>query len=315
VTQEPALASIGTTAGSALDFPPRTTSPAPLTLDDNRRAYRRLILSFVALTLVIALTRTLIMQTLADGPITWKTVAALGAAYAWPVLPVIAVINRWTRLRFISAMFGWFWLSVFLLSWRTTEVVTFPQILQWMLADITLPLVVVTALCLGGATRAVGPWLAPVFVVFSASSQLGLDHARSADRSQQPVRSLAGQLARRHRRIRQLCAAPLAVRLVAGPGAGPLVGAGLPATTDFRTVLPVHRRLDHRPDRPGTRRDGRSRLGRPHLLPALLWIPLGGKLMSAAPGRARPPLAGRQRCCAARLPAGRQCPEPVRPRH
>ena len=176
VTQEPALASIGATAGSALNFPPRTTtSPAPLTLDDNRRAYRRLIISFVALTLVIALTRTLIMQTLADGPITLKTVAALGAAYAWPVLPVIAVINRWTRLRFISAMFGWFWLSVFLLSWRTTEVVTFPQILQWMLADITLPLVVVTALCLGGATRAVGPWLAPIFVVFSASSQLGLD--------------------------------------------------------------------------------------------------------------------------------------------
>lgn len=175
VAQEPALASMAATASSALDFPPRTTSPTPLTLDDNRRAYRQLILSFVALTLVIALTRTLIMQTIADGPITLKTVAALGAAYAWPVLPVIAVINRWTRLRFISAMFGWFWLSVFLLSWRTTEVVTFPQILQWMLADITLPLVIVTALCLGGATRAVGPWLAPIFVVFSASSQLGLD--------------------------------------------------------------------------------------------------------------------------------------------
>ena len=82
VAQGPALASMAATASSTLDFPPRTTLPAPLTLDDNRRAYRRLILSFVALTLVIALTRTLIMQTLADGPITLKTVAALGAAYA-----------------------------------------------------------------------------------------------------------------------------------------------------------------------------------------------------------------------------------------
>jgi hypothetical protein len=136
VTQEPALASIGATAGSALNFPPRTTtSPAALTLADNRRAHRRLLVSFLALTLVMALTRTLITQVSADAPITLKTVATLGAAYAWPLLPVLAVISRWSRPRFVGAMLGWFVLAVLLLTWRTNENISFAQVVDWMFFD------------------------------------------------------------------------------------------------------------------------------------------------------------------------------------
>ena len=72
---------------SSLEPQPALAPAASLTLADNRRAYRRLLVSFLTLTLVIALTRTLITQVIADGPITLKTVATLGAAYAWPVLP------------------------------------------------------------------------------------------------------------------------------------------------------------------------------------------------------------------------------------
>jgi hypothetical protein len=152
--------------------------PAPataLTLADNRHAYRNLLTRFVLLTLVIALSRTLLTQWIANAPMTVKTVAALGAAYAWPVLPVLAVINRWSRWRFVGVMLGWFVLAVLLMSWRTNEHVTLLMILAWLAIDIGLPLLVVTILCLGGATRAVGPWLAPVFVVLCASSQAGLE--------------------------------------------------------------------------------------------------------------------------------------------
>lgn len=144
-------------------------------LADNADAYRRLLVSFIGLTLVIALSRTVLTQFIADGPITLKTVATLGAAYAWPVLPVLAVIGRWSRPRFVGAMLGWLVLAIALLSWRTNENVSFAQVVGWMLFDTGLPLIVVTALCLGGATRAVGPWLAPLFIVLSGSSQLGLD--------------------------------------------------------------------------------------------------------------------------------------------
>ena len=156
-------------------YPSRATAPVPVTLAENRKAHFRLLAAFLALTLVIALTRTLITQVIADGPITLKTVATLGAAYAWPVLPVIAVIGRWSRPRFVGAMLAWFVLAVLLLSWRTNENVSFAMVFKWMLFDTGLPLIVVTALCLGGASRAVGPWLAPLFIVLSGSSQLGVD--------------------------------------------------------------------------------------------------------------------------------------------
>jgi hypothetical protein len=149
--------------------------PAPVSLDDNRRARRQLVVGFIGLTLLMALTRTLLMQIIADGPITWKTVLTLGAAYAWPVVPVIAVIDRWRRRRLVGSLLLWFVAAIALLSWRVNENVSFTKILFWMSFDIGLPLIVVTALCLGGATRAVGPWLAPIFIVLCWASQAGVD--------------------------------------------------------------------------------------------------------------------------------------------
>ncbi|WP_153145227.1 hypothetical protein [Dechloromonas sp. H13] len=149
--------------------------PAPLSLADNRRARRQMIAGFVILTLLLALTRTLQMQIMANGPITWKTVLTLGTAYAWPIVPVIAVIDRWRRRRLVATLLLWFVVAVALLTWRVNENVSFAQVLFWMSLDIGLPLVVVTALCLGGATRAVGPWLAPVFIVLCWASQAGVD--------------------------------------------------------------------------------------------------------------------------------------------
>ena len=162
-------------AASSSPEPSRPQPPVGLTLADNQRAYRQLIITFMGLTLLMALSRTLITQWIADAPITLKTIAALGAAYAWPVLPVLAVMGRWSRGRFVGAMLGWLVLAVLLLSWRTNAQVTLAMIITWMAFDIGLPLLAVAALCLGGATRAVGPWLAPLLVLLSASSQLGVD--------------------------------------------------------------------------------------------------------------------------------------------
>jgi len=187
-------------AGAATAIEPPTApaalpAPAALTLADNQRAYRRLITQFMLLTVVMALTRTLITQWIADAPISFKTVATLGAAYAWPVLPVLAVMGRWSRWRFVASMLGWFVLSVLLLSWRTNETITLMDIVQWMALDVGLPLLVVTALCLGGATRAVGPWLAPLLVLLSASSQLGVDVLAALIQADSPiVHWLAGWL-------------------------------------------------------------------------------------------------------------------------
>ena len=166
-TEEPE--SSASTTASAL--PP----PIATTLADNTRAHWRLLAAFCGLSLLMAVNRTLIMQLIADGPITLKTVSTLAAAYAWPVVPVIAVIGRWSRRRLVGTLLLWFVVAVALLSWRTTEAVSFGKVFFWMLLDIGLPLIVVTTLCLGGASRAIGPWLAPLFVLLCWSSQAGID--------------------------------------------------------------------------------------------------------------------------------------------
>jgi len=152
----------------------RITATAPLTLADNVRAYRQLLLAFLMLSLLMALTRTLTMQVIADGPISVKSVATLGTVYAWPVLPVLAVISRWSRWRVVGAVLSWLIFAVLLVSWRTDQIVT-SEIVVWMVFDIVLPITVITALCLGSATRAVGPWLAPLFVLCTAASLLGFE--------------------------------------------------------------------------------------------------------------------------------------------
>ncbi len=166
---------------------PDMAPPARVTLADNHRAHWRLLGWFCGLTLLIALTRTVITQWIADGPITIKTVATLGAAYAWPVLPVLAVIGRWSRWRFVGAMLLWFAAAVALLTWRTTEAVSFAQVLKWMSFDIGLPLLVVTALCLGGTSRAIAPWLAPLFVLLLWASQAGIDLLAAAFEANSPI--------------------------------------------------------------------------------------------------------------------------------
>jgi hypothetical protein len=176
------------------------SAPSPLTsinkapcakvaLADNLHAYRRLLLSFLLLTVVMSLTRTLTMQVIAHGPISPKTVAALGAAYAWPVLPLLAVIGRWSRWRFVYAMLSWFLFAVALTAWRTNDNVTLPMILAGIASDVGLPLVVVTTLCLGGATRAVGPWLAPLLAMFCASSMLGVAMLNALVSARSPLTS------------------------------------------------------------------------------------------------------------------------------
>jgi len=174
--QAPLATQPGAAETSAASPPPvANTAPRPTSLADNRRAHWRLLAAFCGLSLLMAVTRTLIMQVIADGPITVKTVSTLAAAYAWPVVPVIAVIGRWPRRRLVGALLLWFVVAVALLSWRTTAAISFAQVFFWMLFDIGLPLVIVTALCLGGATRAIGPWLAPLFVLLLWSSQAGID--------------------------------------------------------------------------------------------------------------------------------------------
>ena len=74
----PVTAAAGAATLAAAPPAPARSTRFP-TLADNTEAHHRLLISFIGLTLVIALTRTIMTQIIADGPITLKTVATLGA--------------------------------------------------------------------------------------------------------------------------------------------------------------------------------------------------------------------------------------------
>lgn len=150
--------------------------PAPLTLADNRRALARLLALLVGLSLLMALTRAYIeFRFVYETEPTPARLATLALVFAWPVIPVIGLLRRWSRWRVIGLLAAWWLAALALTAWRTTEVVSLGLLVQMLSMEIGLPLIVVATLCLGSATRAVGPWLLPPFLVLSWSSQSGLD--------------------------------------------------------------------------------------------------------------------------------------------
>lgn len=155
---------------------PVRSPPAPLSLADNRRALWRLVALLVGLSLLMALTRAYIeFRFVYDTEPTPARLAALSLVFAWPVIPVIGLLRRWSRWRVGALLAAWWLAALALLAWRTTEAVSLASLVQMLSMEIGLPLIVVATLCLGGATRAVGPWLLPPFLVLSWSSQSGLD--------------------------------------------------------------------------------------------------------------------------------------------
>lgn len=155
---------------------PAARPVATITLDDNRRAYRRLITIFASLSLLMSFTHALTLEQLSGGAhINWETLTILTLVMAWPIVLVLGVIERWSRRHVALLLAAWFVIAVLLIAWRTSEAVTLGGIVAWMSFAIGIPLLLVSAVCLGNATRAIAPWLLPLFVLLAGAAQLGLD--------------------------------------------------------------------------------------------------------------------------------------------
>ncbi|WP_265942879.1 hypothetical protein [Dechloromonas sp. A34] len=167
---------VSDTPATAVPGEPVRSPPAPLSLADNRRALWWLVALLVGLSLLMALTRAYIeFRFVYETEPTVSRLATLALVFAWPVIPVIGLLRRWSRWRVGGLLAAWWLAALALLAWRTTEAVSLAALVQMLSMEIGLPLIVVATLCLGSATRAVGPWLLPPFLVLSWSSQSGLD--------------------------------------------------------------------------------------------------------------------------------------------
>ena len=189
----PVAAPVDTEAAQA--SPSALPPPVPASLADNRRAGLRLTLLLVALSVVLAASSAVIWMLLAfpGEPLPPKRVAAVTLLHAWPVIPALGLMWRWSRRRLLGALLLWCVFCFCVLLWRS--ITPNPGQLALGLAwEIGPPMVMVALMLLGNATRAIAPWLLIPIAGLVGVSILGTDILDALVRSETPLRWLPAWL-------------------------------------------------------------------------------------------------------------------------
>lgn len=150
--------------------------PNAVTAGDNKRAGLRLALMLIALSALMSLTSAGLFLAVVMGgdAFSIKRLLVLALAHMWPVIPALGLLWRWSRLRMAGALALWFAFCFLVLLWRSIE----PQpgaLLIFLASEIGAPMIVVAAICMGNATRAIAPWLLPPFIGLVWASIAGID--------------------------------------------------------------------------------------------------------------------------------------------
>lgn len=155
-----------------------TLRPAaePVSLADNRRAGSRLALLLTGQSLLIAATSAGLWWWVAfpGEPLPLARFAAATLLGAWPVVPALGVLWRWSRWRVLGALVLWCAVAFPILLWRSID----PRPLDLLLVlvnEMGLGFVLVALMTLGNATRPIAPWLFLPVAVLTGSTLAGLD--------------------------------------------------------------------------------------------------------------------------------------------
>ncbi|MFT3957301.1 MAG: hypothetical protein QM722_23840 [Piscinibacter sp.] len=167
-------------AASTIAPRPPTVSAPPLPLGwrDNRRAGLHIALWLVLLSVLLSVSGAALFLGVAmpdEGLLTPMRLLTLAALNLWPVIPALGLLWRWSRWRVAGALLLWFAASVALVAWRSITPQPLPTLLFYVASEIGVPMLLIGSLCLGGATRAVAPWLLPLLMLLVGASIAGTD--------------------------------------------------------------------------------------------------------------------------------------------
>ncbi|MBS0435003.1 MAG: hypothetical protein JSR75_08930, partial [Proteobacteria bacterium] len=164
-------------AGSAA--PSVASAPAArVTLADNRRAARRVALLLLLMSALLSTSDAALFLGIAggrEGLLTPARLATLATLNLWPVIPALGLLWRWSRWRVLGALLLWFAGALLLIAWRSIEPQPLASVLFFLVSEIGGPMLLIGALCLGSATRAIAPWLLPLLMLLVATSVAGTD--------------------------------------------------------------------------------------------------------------------------------------------
>ncbi len=156
--------------------PEPAPAPAPVSADDNRRAGLRLALLLLALSMLISLGSAALQLhvVMDDMAFSLPRLLTLGFVQLWPVIPCLGLLWRWSRLRVVGVLLLWLVVCFGVVLWRS--VVPDPGgVLLYLAGEIGPAMVFASAVCLGGTTRAIAPWLLLPMIGLVWASIAGLD--------------------------------------------------------------------------------------------------------------------------------------------
>lgn len=147
-------------AQATAELPTWLAPPLP-TLESWRRAEWRVIGLLVGLSLLIAGSRSMLLQALEPtGPWHMSSWALLTAVFAWPVLPAVAEVQRWSRWQLAGALVAWLAASLMLATLRPPEPMPASALLSWLAGAIAPPAFACWLMTVN-PVRASAPWLWP----------------------------------------------------------------------------------------------------------------------------------------------------------
>ena len=160
--------------GPGVDTAAGRPSSVPISLADNRAAGMRLTVLLIALSCLMAVTSACIWFALAfpGEPLVPKGVANEALLHLWPVVPVLALMWRWSRKRLFGSLLLWFAASFIVFLWQVEPRPL--KLLVEMAFEIGPSLALVSIVFLSSATRAVAPWLLMPVALLVWSSLPGL---------------------------------------------------------------------------------------------------------------------------------------------
>ncbi len=156
----------------------RPAAAAQVTLADNRRAGWRVAALLVLLSMLISASSSALFLGLTmarEAMLTPSRLAAFAVLNLWPVIPALGLLWRWSRRRVVGALALWFVGATALIAWRSIEARPLAEVFAFLAFEIGGPMLLIGALCLGNASRAIAPWLLPLLVVLVGASIGGTD--------------------------------------------------------------------------------------------------------------------------------------------
>ncbi len=185
-------------AGGDGDAPAAAPARAPpgITLAANRRANRRLTVALGAVSLLLALSQSLLaLLFVYGGELSANRVLVLGAVYAWPMVLCWGLARRWSWPRVVGGVAVYLLAMLGLVMLRSNATQTIAAASGWLLSQVAIPLAMTLLIGASGRIRAVAPYLLPPVLLLTGASVLGLQiFAPSAQELPPWIGAMAGTL-------------------------------------------------------------------------------------------------------------------------